>query len=57
MKNNSHDYYSPSEISKMAIDKELAEAYEMNANRKLSHDEAWDMALQEQRWSQLNVTI
>ena len=27
MKNKSHDYYTPSEISKMQIDKELAEAY------------------------------
>lgn len=49
MSNNSHDYYTPSEISKMQIDKELAEAYEMNANRKRSHNESWDMALQEQR--------
>jgi len=47
MSNESHDYYSESEISKMAIDKELAEAFEMNDNRKLSHDESWDMALKE----------
>lgn len=49
MENNSHDYYTPSEISKMAIDKELAEAYEMNDNRKRSHDESWDMTLAEQK--------
>ena len=30
MENNAHDYYTPSEISKMQIDKEIAEAYEMN---------------------------
>jgi hypothetical protein len=49
MTNKSHDYYTPSEISKMNIDKELDEAYEMNYNRSLSHNEAWDVALQEQR--------
>lgn len=48
MGNESHEYYSQSEISLMAIDKELAEAWEMNDNRKLTHNEAWDKALSEQ---------
>jgi hypothetical protein len=47
MTNKSHDYYTPSEISKMAIDKEMADAYEMNDNRKLTHDEAFDKATKE----------
>ena len=49
MENKSHDYYSVSEISKMQIDKELAEAFEMNEHRKLTHDQAWDMALAEKK--------
>lgn len=45
----SHTMKAHHEISKIAIDEELVGAFKMNVNRKRSHNEAWDMALQEQR--------